>query len=456
MTTTASTTTQSHTAQTAAARAQAANQRKPGASGQGQEAGTDLFAAMLSLLSASTDIPPDASLTTDAAPGEAGNPLLAATDAPTEDPLAGLLGWPGAPLPTMSPGTGSLPSNTSAPAAAPASTALPPPGTPPVAAEALGANKPGVDLQGMQRLEQPAAPDEQTLAALAGADKTPSSGATPHAVTSETISAPPATRPTAWRSTVTSATTTSVQQQHAIQSQSQNLNHSLSERLQVRLDASAPMALRSTVTLDERFNQATVGDGPTLSSGLVAHGQGNPSGAGSFAGEQPGGGGDAGHDHPASLSTDTEELAESNGFDEALTDQEADESLGAWSSPTLRQASLRVGDGGEEAIDIQLSMSGQELNVAFRTDSAETRAQLRENAGESLSDLLQRSGIQLGDVSVGAQGQQHGRGEPGEPRPQPVGNARSGSGTTATNAPAPAAVPPRPRSDGSQPLDMFV
>jgi flagellar hook-length control protein FliK len=455
MTTTASTTTQSHTAQSAAARAQAANQRKPGASGHGQEAGTDLFAAMLSLLSATTDIPPDTALTTDAAPGEAGNPLLAATDAPTEDPLAGLMGWPGAPLPTMAAGAGSLPSSASAsaPAAAPNSIPLTQsPGTPPAATETQGASKPGVDLQGMQRLEQPAAPDEQTLAALASADKAPSAVATPQAVTSEPTSAPPATRPTAWRSTVTSAittTTTSVQQQHA----SQSLLHSLSERLQVRLEASAPMALRSTVTLDERFNPASAGDSPTLSAGLVTHGQGHPSGAGSFAGEQPGGG-DTGQDHTSSLSNDTEATSESTRFEEALTDQDADEGLGAWSSPTLRQASLRVGDGGEEAIDIQLSMTGQELNVAFRTDSAEARAELRESAGESLSDLLQRSGIQLGDVSVGSQGQPHGRGEPGEPRPQPAGPARSGSGTSA--APALAPVPPRPRSDGSRPLDMFV
>ncbi|MGS5088831.1 flagellar hook-length control protein FliK [Hydrogenophaga sp. A37] len=442
----ATTTTQSQTAQSAAARAQAANQRKPGVSGHGQETGTDLFAAMLSLLSATTDIPPDASLTTDAAPGEAGNPLLAA-DATTEDPLAGLLGWPGAPVPLMAPGTGSLSSSASPSAAAPNGTALTPAGTAPMAAEARGANKPGVDLQGMQRLDQPAAPDEQTLAALAGADKT---------APTEPSSAPPATRPTVWRSTVTGATTTSVQQQHAIQSQSHNpsLTHSLSERLQVRLETGTPVALRSTVTLDERFNPASTGDGPTLSTGLATHGQGNPSGAGSFAGEQPGGG-DAGQDHTSALSTDTDELADSNRFEEALTDQDADESLGAWSSPTLRQASLRVGDGGEEAIDIQLSMSGQELNVAFRTDSAEARAELRENAGESLSDLLQRSGIQLGDVSVGSQGQQQGRGEPGEPRPQPAGHVRNGGGTTAI-APAAAPVPPRPRSDGSQPLDLFV
>ncbi|MFZ2826269.1 flagellar hook-length control protein FliK, partial [Hydrogenophaga sp.] len=409
MTSTASTT-QSHSAQTTAARAQAAHPRKPGADAHGPEAGADLFAAMLSLLSATPDIPPD-TVTDDTA--------LQALPA-TEPPSDPLLGWPGVPLPAMAPGTGPGTPGAAAstvPTAALNGTALTPAGTAPAAAaDASGSAKPGVDLQGMQRLEQPAAPDEQTLAALARGDGEARPTPQP-AAPLEPGTTPPASRPTAWRSTVTGATTTSVQQQHA----SQHLGHSLSERLQVRLEAGAPVALRSTVTLDERFSTASTGDSPALSAGLVAHGQGSAPGAGGFAGEQPGAGGEAGQDHQAGWSGDSDTTTDDHRFDEALTDQDADEALGAWSAPTLRQASLRVGDGGEEAIDIQLSMSGQELNVAFRTDNAEARAELRENAGESLADLLQRSGIQLGDVSVGAQGQQAGRGDSGEPRPQPAG-----------------------------------
>ena len=53
-----------------------------------------------------------------------------------------------------------------------------------------------------------------------------------------------------------------------------------------------------------------------------------------------------------------------------------------WGTQHLRHASLRVdGEAGEQAIDIQLSMKGQEVQVAFKTDSAEARASLRENAG---------------------------------------------------------------------------
>jgi hypothetical protein len=89
MTSTTSTT-QSHSAQTAAARAQAANPRKPGTGGHGQEASPDLFAAMLSLLSATPDIPPD--LPPDTAADDTDPQALSAHDLPTDH----LLGWSGA------------------------------------------------------------------------------------------------------------------------------------------------------------------------------------------------------------------------------------------------------------------------------------------------------------------------------------------------------------------------
>jgi hypothetical protein len=139
---------------------------------------------------------------------------------------------------------------------------------------------------------------------------------------------------------------------------------------------------------------------------------------------------------------------------------EPEEGMGAWSASGLRQASLRVGEAGEDAIDIRLSMNGQELDVTFRTDSADTRAELRQNAGDSLSDMLQRSGIRLGDVSVGAQtGQQPGGGQQAQTPPR---NAASTAGTDEVGAthgtesgPAPTGSL-RPRSDGSRPLDLFV
>ena len=123
-----------------------------------------------------------------------------------------------------------------------------------------------------------------------------------------------------------------------------------------------------------------------------------------------------------------------------------------WGTQHLRHASLRVGEGGADAIDIQLSVKGQEVQVAFQTDNAEARATLRESAGESLADLLQRSGIQLGSVSVGSQGQAHSDGSGARPT---VRNIKSvGRGGPAAETAVPAAR--QPRTDGSRPLDVFA
>ena len=113
-----------------------------------------------------------------------------------------------------------------------------------------------------------------------------------------------------------------------------------------------------------------------------------------------------------------------------------------------------MGEGTEDAIDIQLSLAGQEVRVDFRTDNAEARASLAQDASGSLGELLQRSGIQLGSVSVGAQSQQHGgNGRAPEPTPSTLARGRPATGSE-TGTPAATVV--RPRSDGSRPLDLFV
>jgi hypothetical protein len=120
----------------------------------------------------------------------------------------------------------------------------------------------------------------------------------------------------------------------------------------------------------------------------------------------------------------------------------------------LRHASLRVGEGSAEAIEVQLEISGQEVRVDFRTDSAETRQGLQQSATPALGELLERSGMQLGGVSVGGQGLAggDGRGSGGDAQRRHTGqDGRTGAATEA----APAA-PVRPRTDGSRPLDVFA
>ena len=127
--------------------------------------------------------------------------------------------------------------------------------------------------------------------------------------------------------------------------------------------------------------------------------------------------------------------------------------VNTWGTQNLRHASLRVTDGAREAIDVRLSLSGQEVHVDFRTDSAEARASLQHSANQSLGDMLQRSGIQLGGVSVGAQGQSQER-APDQRSGNPNASRGDAQGTASEAAQTPSA--PRPRADGSRPVDLFV
>lgn len=442
----------------AAARAHVAGARKPAQAPTGQEPGADLFANLINLLSATTDLPPDGSLLAEAAPDDA-----AANDA-TNNPLAALMGWPGAPTllasAPASPGaSGSLATGVGPMGAASSS---PKDGTPlaqPLVApatttgasgEALnGATPPSTDPLGLQPLDQPVSPDEKTLAALA---RGPANGTTDPATPANAASAAAGGRPTSWRSTVTTATTSSVQQLLAHQS--------ASERIQVRVESGAPLALRSTVMLDERFAPSSMQtDSAPATTGLGVHAA-DPS-PGANAGGQPGAHGDSGQDGATpSPASESDAFKDASNELEAQAGLDGEEALEAWTSTPLRQASLRVGEDGEEAIDIQLSMTGQELNLEFRTDSAQAREELARNADESLAERLQRSGIQLGEVSVGAQSRQQER----ESR-ESGGRSSAVSGSTgagrARNAPeaaasSAAALPRPPRADGSRPLDLFV
>lgn len=135
------------------------------------------------------------------------------------------------------------------------------------------------------------------------------------------------------------------------------------------------------------------------------------------------------------------------------TEQTHEQELRSWTPGGLRQASLRVGQDGEEAIDIELSLRGQEVNIDFRTDNAEARTSLQASAGQTLSDLLQRSGMQLAGLSVGGQA---------VPDRQPQGQASAparrpdASPAVPGVADAAAALPRRPAADGRSSLDLFV
>ena len=126
-----------------------------------------------------------------------------------------------------------------------------------------------------------------------------------------------------------------------------------------------------------------------------------------------------------------------------------------WGAGHVRHASLRVGGDGQDAIDIQLRMDGQEVQVGFATDDAQARELLREQAPQVLGELLERSGVALGGVSVGAQGQPGQNTGSGLPS-RPDTSHRVGRADRADEAATPVAAPVRPRADGSRPLDVFA
>ncbi|MBW8315107.1 MAG: flagellar hook-length control protein FliK [Hydrogenophaga sp.] len=452
----------------------AAPTTRSNATANGQRAGTpaagdnSLFASLLGLLSATRDLPADgAGLGADdpPAPGrktlgqgsdELGeDPALALLPEASDNPLAALLAWPGAPVAMDAAAElpGANPAGTGA-ASLPAATSAGNENLTGQAGQALATNAEGATgatplPADMTVLDQPTEPDAQTLAALsrgnAGAEALRNAQGQPATDATRNASGKGAAHPATWHSTT--AIGNAAAQSMSTTRQAFNISvtgHTDSLAAQVR----------STVTLDDRFNAAATT--APLAAGAA--------GAGLVSAAMPGA--DAGSGQPGQSSEQASpegaeyplEEADASAPFETLAEEDA-AGLGAWNPQNLRQASLRVGEGSEEAIDIRLSLAGEELNVDFRSDNAETRASLQQSAGAQLSDLLARSGIQLGGVSVGAQQQGQGQpGQPGEPGSQAGTRGARASATSDTAAASSVQAPaqPRPRSDGSQPLDMFV
>jgi flagellar hook-length control protein FliK len=398
-------------------------------------AAADLFASLLNLVS-DTHLAPEAATPPDAETASDGE---TPTDDKTGNPLAALLAWamPAATAPataTAAP-TGNGASATEAPTAAAASTPTAALGIDKALAEA------GVNIDGMTRVDEAApAPTVAALARAAVASRPAFSPLHPGTQAPQRAGDATASHGGApamvWQRGAV-AGTEALQQQHA--------------------DPHAQV--RSTVALNERFGFSAAAEfgapalrefgGTTTSPGsLTAPGTGlDASQTVAAASGADSAGGEHAHDGQAEQTTgDAPSHADASAEAEGPT-------VSHWGTQHLRHASLRVGgEGGADAIDIQLAVKGQEVQVAFQTDSAEARASLRESAGDSLAELLQRSGIQLGSVSVGAQGQPQGGGSHARPADSPRTEAM---GRTAAAEPASRPVL-QPRADGSRPLDVFA
>lgn len=473
---TASASTQSNApAQHTQANATGRNGQAGGARRSG-EAGADnsLFAHLLLLLGDAGE-PPLAALnaTAEGEPGKDDAALLEAEDAPTDNPLAAIAGWPGSPITAEA-----------AQAAAKAREGA-------AANGRAGIEAPSATLQELKASEQTTELASAERAAEAGrelstpldpADRAaheapPAAGAARSNGANKGLSATAHAQALGQGIAATNSTRTA--QANGAPGITAPDGSTLTWRRSpapegAPASATAHLAtVRSTVTFNERFGQlagaelnpAALRDTLGRSTGSASAGAsalatgGVPGGAtGADAALAAGGasGGDlssAGHGSEGAGGESTSGGNETAGSTGAEADETA---ISHWGTQNLRQASLRVGQEGE-AIDIQLSVKGQEVQVDFRTDDAQARQTLENSADGTLAELLQRSGIQLAGVSVGAHGQP-GQGRPGA-------NADAGSGRTnrigdkgAATEPAPPTQPrvQPPRADGSRPLDLFV
>lgn len=226
--------------------------------------------------------------------------------------------------------------------------------------------------------------------------------------------------------------------------------------------APAWSSVRSTVTMDPRFPAAgpqglalghptardtdaplplgegarpgAPGNGPAAVAGPGGAPQGDLMGGGADGGDT---GSSPGRDDPGA-STDP------NG--PTGEDAEAVEVQHWGGAHGLRHASLRVGEEAGQAIDIQLALRGDELQLDIRTNDSATREALREQAHSALGERLQQGGLQLGNVSVGSQQQERQR--EGQPT-----LARHGTPDAGPADDSPAAPRPNAREGG---LDLFI
>lgn len=411
----------------------------------------DLFASLLSLVSdthlAPTETSPLEGEAIDDKTAGKGKGKGKADDAEAS-PLAFLLAW-------VTPATAATAATTAGAAAADAKAVA---GADTQAAllktagtEGAGKDS-GVDISGMTRVDEPA----PALSAQARAASRPafsplnpqaaatvaSTAQSQRAGTSDSAAAGNAPAMVWQRGAVSS--TEALQQQHSAQFAQVRATAAINERLGL---VGAPA---DTPAGPAPLREFALGAGGSTSNAAPGAGTTQDAGLAGAAGASGADTGSSGDNSPSNTSPDAQH---GDGHPHASTDADAP-TVSHWGTQHLRHASLRVGgEGGSDAIDIQLAVKGQEVQVAFQTDNAEARATLRESAGASLADLMQRSGIQLGGVSVGSQGTSQGD---GGHSPRPAGLSTEALGRTA-RATEPASRPaPAPRADGSRPLDVFA
>lgn len=121
----------------------------------------------------------------------------------------------------------------------------------------------------------------------------------------------------------------------------------------------------------------------------------------------------------------------------------------------VRQATLRVGNGWQQPMDVKLSMKNGRAHIEFQTDHEAARSAIAQGGSEVLRELLAQSGIALGEVSIGAQAG-GGGGTSADPH-HSTHTSGNGSTLNAGTETAPTqATALSPRASHSAGLDLYV
>jgi len=122
-----------------------------------------------------------------------------------------------------------------------------------------------------------------------------------------------------------------------------------------------------------------------------------------------------------------------------------------WVSQNVQNAELQLDGLGKTPVEVSISVQGNEAQITFRSDEAQTRGVL-ESAGAHLKDMLQREGMVLTGVSVGTSGGGGASGSGGERRGRPnVRQVAIGPLEAAT-----ASAARRVGQDAGRSVDLFV
>ena len=438
---------------TASAPASTAAQGPAGLRKAAAQVGTDLFASLLALVGDTRQGGALAAdpLTADSAQAGAAD---AGVDEDLNNPLSNLLNW------AYPSSLGDLSALAEVPGRARAGPLTPGTGRAMLSPTALGAgpdqrSTPGIDLSGLAL--KPVAPGEQTDAQTT-------------ALLGNGVAQAASLAQASPRTALLAGQTAADAPLNAAADKGRKSGPSVTAMLQAR-DATGhdiarlqphalPAASRSTVALDSRLGNTAWRTADPETPSLV------PLAAGTSELRRATGDRPAPRDLLAPLTPEATALTSKPGETAMHTEGEgaADHSPGTPEAEVetpghlgahqLRHATLRVGEGGAEAIDVQLSISGQEVRVDFRTDSAEARQGLQQSAAPALGELLERSGMQLGGVSVGGQGLASGGGQGSGASEERRSPGRSSQAAEPTEPVA--AADGRPRADGSRSLDVFA